>query len=381
MKCKICDKDCNGIRGLSIHLTKKHFLDSNQLKDYYDKYLKKKNEGKCYFCNTDTPFKNMGIGYHKICESKECLGKTRATGTYEFLMYKYNLSKDDAIKMMNDRALDRGIKIKDGLHKSYIKNNNFFKERSHQSVEYWIKKGYTEEESIKKVKDVTDIIHNKTWKKRKKFPELYQDVNTTQIGYWLKKGYTEEESKDKIKDRQNTFTLEKCIIKHGIVKGLSKWNERQIKWVSSMKKSILLNGNFRKDYSKVEMEFVDKILSIIKIKDNEHYSYTNNQFFVYNKKEKRFFTYDFVIKDTKKVIEFNGNYWHCNPNIYKENFFNKNKQMFAKDIWENDKIKINSIEELGYEVLIIWENDYKQNKEKTIQECINFIKNKENNGN
>ena len=161
MKCQICNKECNEIIGLSIHLSKKHLLNDNQIKDYYDKYLKKEDEGKCYFCGEDALFKNISIGYHKICGSKECLGKTRATGTHEFLMYKYNLSKEDAIKMMNDRALDRGIKIKDGLQKSYNDNNDFFKEKSHQSKEYWIKRGYSEEDTIIKVKEVFDMIHNK----------------------------------------------------------------------------------------------------------------------------------------------------------------------------------------------------------------------------
>ena len=35
----------------------------------------------------------------------------------------------------------------------------------------------------------------------------------------------------------------------------------------------------------------------------------------------------------------------------------------------------------GYDILVIWEKDFKHNKEKIIQECIEFIKNqKEYNG-
>jgi G:T-mismatch repair DNA endonuclease (very short patch repair protein) len=47
--------------------------------------------------------------------------------------------------------------------------------------------------------------------------------------------------------------------------------------------------------------------------------------------------------------------------------------MFAYEIWEKEKIKIKSIENLGYEVLIIWEYDYKYHKEETIQKCIEFL--------
>ena len=40
------------------------------------------------------------------------------------------------------------------------------------------------------------------------------------------------------------------------------------------------------------------------------------------------------------------------------------------------QLRFNYIEKEGFEVLVVWENDYKQNKEKTIQECIDFLKNK-----
>jgi len=50
--------------------------------------------------------------------------------------------------------------------------------------------------------------------------------------------------------------------------------------------------------------------------------------------------------------------------------------MTAKQIWDFDKKKISYIESIGYEVLVIWESDYKQNPEKIIQDCIDFLKNK-----
>jgi G:T-mismatch repair DNA endonuclease (very short patch repair protein) len=325
---------------------------------------------KCYFCDNEAIFKNITNGYHKICNSKECLGKTRATGTYEFLMYKYNLPKDDAIKLMNGRADDRGEKIKEGLNKSFEKNENFFKEKSRQCVEFWLKKGYSQENAEIEVKKSFDDIHTKTWKKRRENSELYQDVNTTQIGYWLKKGYTEKESKERIKERQLTFTLEKCIQKYGEIDGLKIWTERQKNW-SEKVEIMYKNGLFvkfkKEPYSNNEIELFSKVSERISKKTY----FGENQFYRYFRDLGQTFAYDFVLE--KKVIEFNGDYWHCNPKLYKENFFNKSKQMFAKDIWNYDKIKMNSIENLGYESLIIWENDYKQNEEQVIQRCIDFI--------
>jgi len=114
MICELCNKESNGLKGLSIHLKKKHNFNDIHLKEYYDKFLKKDNEGNCYFCGNESIFYGFSKGYHRICDSKECLGKTRATGTYEFLMYKYGLNENDAISLMNKRANERGEKIKKG---------------------------------------------------------------------------------------------------------------------------------------------------------------------------------------------------------------------------------------------------------------------------
>jgi len=368
MKCKICNNESKDIRGLSIHLVKRHKFDKNDIKDYYDKYLKKKTEGKCYFCDNLSIFKDLSKGYHRICDSKECLGKTRATGTYEFLMYKYDLNKEDAIKLMDKRSSERGKKIKKSLNEKFENNENFFKERSHQSVEYWIKRGYVENIAKIKAKEVTDMIHEKTWEKRRKNPELYDDVNTTQIKYWLKKGYSEEESKEKIKDRQRTFTLEKCIEKYGEEKGENIWKERNDKWSKKMKETLKLNGNYKQDSSKLEKNFIDNILNDSHIMN--YNCYINKQFIIFCNND-FYYTYDFKYKN--KIIEFNGDYWHCNPNKYNENFLNKRKQMYAKDIWKYDKLKIQKAIKEGYEVLVVWESDYKKNKEKIIQECIDFL--------
>jgi len=71
MKCSICLKEFKKANKLSLHLN-----DHNiSKKEYYDKYLKKENEGVCYcgnFCN----FKSLTTGYHTYCSSK-CLSNDK----------------------------------------------------------------------------------------------------------------------------------------------------------------------------------------------------------------------------------------------------------------------------------------------------------------
>jgi hypothetical protein len=375
MKCEICQKEFDNNKSLSIHLSKKHLFKKEDMKNYYDKYIDN-NTHKCYYCDNESKFINFSKGYHKICSSDICFKKTIATGTYEFIMYKYNLNEEDAKQMQQERALKRGLKIKEGLDKSFNLNNNFFKEKSHQTIEYWLKRGYTEEDAKIKIQEIFNNIHCKTSLKRKNNPEEFLDVNPTQLAYWIKKGYKQEEASKKLKERQSTFTLEKCITKYGKEEGINKYNNRQIKWSEKIEKKYK-NGEFSKctdkNYSKKELELVKIIVDKLKLNEDEYSDSIKNTFYIRIKELNKTFSFDFVFKH--KIIEFNGDYWHCNPKYYNENFYHKHIKLYAKDIWINDKNKIESVKKIGFDVLEIWESDYKKDKEKIIQECINFLTN------
>ena len=74
-----------------------------------------------------------------------------------------------------------------------------------------------------------------------------------------------------------------------------------------------------------------------------------------------------------KIIEFQGDYWHCNPNLYDKDFYNKVKQKTAQEIWNYDNVKKECAEYYGYDILYIWECDYYQNREEVINKCIEFL--------
>jgi hypothetical protein len=61
------------------------------------------------------------------------------------------------------------------------------------------------------------------------------------------------------------------------------------------------------------------------------------------------------------LVEYNGDYWHCNPKKYSEDYFHSKKNKTAKEIWEYDKNKLDLANQRGYNYLIIWESDYKLN--------------------
>jgi len=82
-KCKICDEyEINDLRGFAAHLFQCHKF---RMKDYYDKFIKTKNDGICLTCGSLTNFKGYRYGYYDYCSrkcqcrSKECLLKNRIT--------------------------------------------------------------------------------------------------------------------------------------------------------------------------------------------------------------------------------------------------------------------------------------------------------------
>lgn len=81
--------------------------------------------------------------------------------------------------------------------------------------------------------------------------------------------------------------------------------------------------------------------------------------------------YDLFVKEKNLLVEYNGDFWHCNPEKYSADFFNKKKNMTAQQLWEQDENKKNIALKSGYNFLVIWESDYKKNKEIEINKILN----------
>ena len=66
--CLICKKDYKNFISLRLHINQTHKMNS---KEYYDKFLKRENEGICPECGKETKFISLGKkGYHKFCSYK-----------------------------------------------------------------------------------------------------------------------------------------------------------------------------------------------------------------------------------------------------------------------------------------------------------------------
>ena len=83
-----------------------------------------------------------------------------------------------------------------------------------------------------------------------------------------------------------------------------------------------------------------------------------------------------LVLDNKKIIEFNGDIWHANPNLYDNNnkpFCYENIDL--NEIWDFEKKKLRIAKNRGFEILVIWENEYRDSKDEVINKCLKFLNN------
>ena len=73
----------------------------------------------------------------------------------------------------------------------------------------------------------------------------------------------------------------------------------------------------------------------------------------------------------------NGDDYHGNPKKYKSDDFPNpfRKDLTAKDIWEKDNKKILIAKNNGFKILVVWDSEYKKNKEEIINKCKEFLRN------
>lgn len=224
------------------------------------------------------------------------------------------------------------------------------KSRSPYCIEFYIKKypGRTIEEYEQMVKDAKEYSKER----------LTPDKCNSRIEYYLAKGMTEEEAREALSRRQSTFTLESCIKKYGPEKGLERFNARQEKWQKSLKARFEEQG-----YNGVPQSmFANGIIDIL------------SKTFKNIQREYIIGRYSFDMEYRKHVIEFNGDYWHMNPNMYKEDEVNSTNKRMAKDIWKSDANKMRLAQRRGFKTMVVWESEYRADPEGVIAECKKFLK-------
>lgn len=99
--CYICNKEFANTRNLSVHIRTAHRIS---YKDFYDKYVKRPDEGYCHNCGKPTPFIKLSRGYLQYC-SRKCANtdkeslKRRAQNNLK----KYGVTYPQSLQSVKDK--------------------------------------------------------------------------------------------------------------------------------------------------------------------------------------------------------------------------------------------------------------------------------------
>ena len=179
--------------------------------------------------------------------------------------------------------------------------------------------------------------------------------------------------------------LEYFIEKYGKVEGIKKYIELNKKKYNSLENFISKYGEdegkkkwaeySHKPYSDESQDLfrtIDEIYGEY-AKINSKWCTKNGEATIILQERGLQFHPDYMLDN--KIIEFNGDYWHGNPKMYKSGeIINMNgKNIIVDTLWNKDKKRILALKECGYDTLIIWEDDYLNRREETIKKCIDFL--------
>lgn len=222
------------------------------------------------------------------------------------------------------------------------------------------------------------------------FTHYYRLFKELDIDYSLKKSLEKQTTKDK---RTKTH-FERYGIEHNFkkeAKSRKKWEKRLFE------KEGITNVFQREDVKNKSIEtFLNKystelwkhsltvrgsgIISklnrvVFELLDNLKIDYSIEYKLNAKSIGKNYFSYDILLNNSKKIIEVNGDYWHGNPLIYKETDIilkGSSQEILVTDKWKKDKIKIDFAINQGYDVLILWENEFKNGEQYIIDKIKNF---------
>jgi len=110
----------------------------------------------------------------------------------------------------------------------------------------------------------------------------------------------------------------------------------------------------KKGYSKPQILWLDFLSKLYNI--NIQHACNDGEYVITTTKYKA----DGYCKENNTIYEFHGDYWHGNPKVFNEDGINEITKLTYKELYDKTLIRDNKIKELGYNLVTIWENDWKK---------------------
>ena len=343
-RCKYCNnKLVDDITWRKYQLKKNFVGDRFALKDY-ELYGKIYNREICEACllknhNIEIPKKLNMLSYN----FEYILGIPRSE-LERYCFEKRRVTKENMISRYGE--VEGLAKWNEYLiRQSFTNSKEYHMEKFGKTEEEWDQ--YNKNRSMTKENMISRYGEVEGLAKWNEYTERQRYTNTKE--YYVEKfGGNWEEELNKTNSAK-AITLENMILKYGEIEG----KERYFKSLDGRK-----NG-----YSLMASNFFNNLEALI-LKDfpnlsDKIYFLPKNKEYCIHTGDKAYF-YDFVItKDINICVEFYGDVFHANPNIYKADdkpihFYNKD--ITSQEIWVNDNIKNNKIIERKFILFVVWES-------------------------
>lgn len=339
-------------------------------------------------CSVDQTF-NINIKTTGLCSNKECIVKRKQlnTNSIEYVSITHNVSKEDALKIIHGRNKTPFYLSSYKNEESYIKKQREFSKRCKEhylnKINEVTGKTYTNEEATNEV-----ILHqhNSSLRRKKKFIPYFISNKT---GFKEKYGEDigEEKHRDWIKKQVETrkknhlgiYSKEWYVLTYGETEGELSYDHRE-KYLSflntneywmEVSKWLELNLDYEANtykgltQSKIAISMFLSLYNNIKEQIGNNFTEYKIYFFPKTKEKvikygRKPYFYDFCVintnKQMKKIIEFDGDYWH------------RTLEQKTRDIKKTQVALI-----FGYDIHRVKESDYRKNDQYVINECMNFL--------
>lgn len=391
------------------------FIDSLEKLNYYRiNYTVKKTKIKFYCANCHNEVitllhyrKNFPL-YCESCQrentcitlygvkngggSKESIEKIKKTKLERYGDERYN-NKEKQFETVKNKTLEEKQKIIDKIldvklkkygskrcseeglkHIAEIQHENRVERCRKQKQTKLIKYGSETYNNVQKMFDTKEKRYgNRNYQNIEKIKE----TNNLKYGcdfYVLADDFKEKSEKTSLKNWGTTHPMKTDIIKERLKESnLEKYGTEytaSTEWQKEKTRQTCLTKYGTtypvSHFARVRSWLEDEICAYIDTLSLEYQK--NNRILLHGKEIDLFFP------KLNKSIEIQGTYWHADPKIYNESYYNKAKNMTAKEIWEYDAAKKKEIETLGISLFYIWENDWINNNEIIKKEIKEYLK-------
>lgn len=263
----------------------------------------------------------------------------------------------DKYQLTNSRYERGAIRYGENYREEYakvMKSRKLGKTNSTWVKEYWIKKGFTDEESDLKVSE----IQSKNGKKQK----YDKSQHPTHIEYYINQGLSKDDA---------VLAREEFLDNTSAMRNLHKLSPEEYeiflrRYEKTKKtKNERYGGSFVRTFaSKASLKFFiplyKKIRRLGVARNDVMWGIRGSKEFYTNYDSKNY-GFDFTIRSKRIIIEFHGTFWHPKPGD--DNWKNPYTTLEAAN--KKEIIKKNIAESLGFTYIIVWsDSDFtiEQNK-------------------